>query len=568
MEYTHLSDDELKIVFHKQNEKVKVLVWQTFVQYNARDTEVVDKMDDKLKFIELVMTIAYLSKCNFKDVYGQVKVWDVFIYNYLLHKKIAVPQAKGHVGGSIEGAYVKAPLMGMKGWVVSFDYASLYPTIMRQWNISPEMLMDKVPMGVANMVDPTDAEELLFKYAKEQNCTIAANGTMFKRDRQGILPEVVEVMVNGRKSIKKHMLEMEKKYQETHDESLVPKIAAANGKQLAYKIMANALYGAAGNAGFRYYDLRIAEAITLTGQACDKMVEKHVNVFMNKVLKTEGKDYVLYMDTDSCYLDCSGVVDSVCPDKTDEEKMKFLIKFSEEVQNRPIKGADDIMFDRCNCFQMHMNMKHEGIFSRGFWTSKKRYALKMMYSEGVTYDPPKIKVMGLDIVKSSTPQVVRKMLKETLPVMFDSDEVTLRAYVTKCREKYFTLTPEDIAFPRGVNNLIKYTDKQSGNYIKGTPMHVRSAILYNRHTKPIREQYQEIGHGDKIKFIALMVPNPIREDVIGFLSSGKFPRELNLEKYVDKDMMWEKSFLVPLRGITDAIGWQVEEKSSLESFFG
>ncbi len=540
--------------------------WQDFVKYNARDTEVVDKMDDKLKFIELVMTIAFLAKCNYKDVYGQVRVWDVFIYNYLLHKKVAIPQSKSKISGSVEGAYVKVPQMGMKGWIVSFDFASLYPTIMRQWNISPEMLVEKVEMTVDGMVNPTEYEREVFKYAKEHNYSVAANGTMYSRRSKGILAEVVEVMVVGRKSVKKNMLKLEQQYQDTHDESLVPKIAAANGKQMAYKIMANALYGAAGNAGFRYYDLRIAEAVTLTGQVSNKHVEKTLNAYMNKLLETKDVDYSIYGDTDSQYIDFNPLVLKFCKGKTDAEVVKFIEKIEGQFQTVINKSIDEV-YDNCNCFEKFMDMKREAIASRGFWTSKKRYAMKVHDSEGVTYDPPKIKVMGLDIVKSSTPAAVRKMLKATLPVAFDSNEVELRKYVAQCREQFFTLPPEEIAFPRGANNLEKYLERD-GSYKKGCPMHIRAAILYNRHTEKYRETYQLIGSGDKIKFIALVTPNTIREDIIGFLSSGKFPRETGLEKYIDKDMMWEKAFLIPLRGITDAIGWQVEEKASLEEFFG
>lgn len=542
--------------------------WNDFVRYNARDTEVVDKMDDKLKFIELTMTIAYLAKCNLKDVYGQVRVWDVFIYNYLLHKKVAIPQSKSKLSGSVEGAYVKDPQMGMKGWIVSFDFASLYPTIMRQWNISPEMLVQKVPMTVNGMVNPGDEERALFDLAKEMDCTITANGTMFKRGAKGILPEVVEVMVVGRKTVKKQMLALESKYQETHDESLVPKIAAANGKQMAYKIMANALYGAAGNAGFRYYDLRIAEAITLTGQVSNKHVEKTLNAYMNKLMGTKDVDYSIYGDTDSQYIDFDPLVQKFCKGKSIEETVAFIEKIEGQFQTVINKSIDEI-YDQCNCFDKLMDMKREAIASRGFWTSKKRYAMKVHDSEGVKYDPPKIKVMGLDIVKSSTPQVVRKMLKATLPVVFDSTEKELCSYVAECKEQFFNMQPEEIAFPRSANDIEKHRENKSdATYKKGCPIHVRAALLYNRHTEKYREQYQSIGNGDKIKFIYLIEPNPIREDVIGFLSSGKFPKETGLEPYINKDLMWEKTFLNPLQGITDAIGWQIEEQSSLEDFFG
>ena len=540
------------------------LHWQDFVKYNARDTEGVDSLDDKLKFIELVITIAYLAKCNLKDVYGQVRVWDVFIYNYLLHKKVAIPFSQGKIGGSIEGAYVKDPQMGMKGWIVSFDFASLYPTLIRQWNMSTETIVGKVDLVVDNVVNPVDMEP--FEFAKAHDYTIAANGTMYIREFKGILPEVVEVMVKGRKSVKKEMLRLQQLYQETHDPKLVPKIAALDGKQMAYKIMANALYGAAGNAGFRYYDLRIAEAITLTGQACNKHVEKVLNKFMNKLMETEGVDYSIYGDTDSQYIDFGPLVQKFAPGKTDDQVVAFIEKIEGEFQKAIQRSIDEI-YDQCNCFEKLMDMKREAIASRGFWTSKKRYALKVHDSEGVKYDPPKIKVTGLDIVKSSTPQMVRAQLKGTLPVIFDSNEIALREYVAECKKAFMQLTPEQIAFPRSANDIDKFKDPNT-LYRKGTPMHCRAALLYNHHTKKFRDTYQEIGNGDKIKFIHLMIPNPIHEDIFGFLSSGQFPRETGLEKYIDWDLMWEKTFIVPLTGIASSIDWRLELTASLEEFFG
>ena len=533
--------------------------WNEFTRYNAFDTELVAKIDDKLKFIEVALTIAYLAKCNIKDVFGPVKTWDIFIYNYLKSKNVVIPPASKKHGGEFEGAWVKEPVPGMYGWTMSFDFASLYPSIIRQWNMSPETLVGMRPGVNVNtfMGGTVDLDG--------QDVTLAANGAMFRKDIYGIIPEVVKVVIDGRKIAKKNMLTMEQIYNQDKDESLLPKIAAANGRQMAFKILANALYGALSNAGFRYFDLRIAEAITLTGQASDRHVEFTLNDYMNAMLKTDGVDYVIAGDTDSIYLNVDSLVKKVMDGASTDKIVEFLDKVGTSKIQKQLDKSIDYIYSIGNCYERIMDMKREAIASRAIWTKKKRYAMMVHNSEGVDYHPYKMKVMGMDLIKSSTPQLIRKRLKEALVIIFEKDQATLHEYVSKLHNEFNQLPVEDIAFPRGMTDMDKWIDPKV-MYKLRTPVHVRGSILYNNFNKKNKD-IAAIKNGDKIKFVYLKVPNPIRENVVSFPSYGILPKDMGLHKYVDYEKMWDSAFIAPLQGITTAIGWTPEKMASLEDFF-
>jgi DNA polymerase elongation subunit (family B) len=566
MNYDEYSDDELLKLYNDLDTEIIEEMRAEFVYYNFKDVELVYRLDNKLKLFDLILSLAYLVKCNFKDVFGPVKMWDVFIYNHIDKKNIAVPPRSKRLTGEFQGAWVKDVIPGMYGWNMSFDFASLYPTIIRQWNLSPETIVEDVmaDVSVSGMVSPGAKEEEWYDYAKENNYTIAANGAMFRKDKKGILPELMEFLMVGRKVAKKKMIGLEQEYQATKDKSLLPKISALNALQLALKVGANAGYGACTNSGFRYFDLRIGEAITLTGQASDQHAELCINGYFNKVLKTKDIDYGIAGDTDSLYLNVQPLVDLIAPGKSTDHVVKLLDKIGNEIQKGPIQSSINFIYDKGNCFEKLMDMKREAIASKAIFTAKKRYAMMVHNSEGVDYKPYKMKVVGLDIIKSSTPRAIRRELKDALPVIFEQGEVALREYVVKVKDRFMSLPIEDVSFPRSASDIDKWFDGKS--YKKGTPIHVRGCILYNQYTKSM-DKYDSLRNGDKVKFCRLVLPNSIRENVISFPSSGVLPPELGLHKYVDYELMFQKTFLDPLIGITEAIGWQLVERSSLESFF-
>ena len=549
--------------------------YDTFVRYNAMDSILVQELDNKLKLFDLVLAITYLMKCNIEDSLGVIRPWDCKIYNELLKKNIAVPPNKMSARQDFPGAWVKDTIVGFHRWVVSFDFASLYPSIVRQWNMSPETIIDdRLDITVRDIVAGCSDKA---KEAHDLGCTLAANGTMYRKDIKGILPEMMEMCVVGRKSVKKEMLVLEQEYQNTKDKKLSGEIAALNNKQLALKLIGNSLYGAVSNFTFRYFDIRIAEAITLSGQASNMHLVDSMNAYLNKVLKTD-KDFAVAGDTDSAYLCFSDLVDKVCGDKTPEQIVKFLDKLGNTEMQKVINGSVDTIFDLCNCKEKVMASKREAIAESAIFVGKKAYCMKVLNSEGVDFKPYKLKIMGLVMIKSQTPKLVRSWLKEALTVIFEKGESALHNYVRDCREKFMASPIEDIAFPRGVSEIDKWYDpivltKPS------TPIHVRAAILYNHYTDP--KQYQRIRNGDKMRFCYLKMPNTIKQNVFGWPADSKMPeidplvkfldsdkKHNSLERYIDRELQWEKCFVKSLEALTKPIGWEVEKTSSLSDFFG
>lgn len=538
--------------------------WQRFVEYNIIDVEIVDELEHKMKLIELILTMAYDAKCNYTDVFSQVRTWDCIIYNHLHKQKIQIPPKRQNEGRQIEGAYVKEPKPGQYDWVVSFDATSLYPSIIMQYNQSPETF-------VSGAVYDTTVKGLLeSKYdlssLKDRDYTMTANGYCYTRDKQGKFPEIVQKFFDDRQRYKKLMLLAQQEYEKTKEKHLLNDISKYNNFQMARKIQLNSLFGAWGNEYFRYYDARIAEGITMTGQYIIQHVGNALNKYLNKVVGTTGHDYSFYSDTDSCYVSLDPLVRKYYANLPVDRVVDILDKICEEKITEAINKSCAQLADYTNAFEEKIYFKREAIAERGLWVAKKRYALNVYDNEGVRYKDPKLKVMGLEIVRSSTPAPVRESLKEAVRLCLTADEDTVQRFIEHTRSLFNKMPPEDIAFPRGVNGLVKYTST-ADIYGKGTPMHVRGALLYNHLLKKhgLDKKYESIQEGEKIKFIYLKEPNTIRENCIAFL--GKIPNELDINRYVDYNTMFEKSFLDPLQQILDGLGWKTEKTATLEDLF-
>ncbi len=539
--------------------------WQKFVEYNIIDVELVDRMEDKMKLIELAITMAYDAKANYVDVFSQVRMWDTIIYNYLKKRNIVIPpKNRSNKNEKYAGAYVKEPIPGKYDWVVSFDLNSLYPHLIMQYNISPETLKDE--RHPTATVDRILSEELNFELYKDT--AVCANGAMYRKDKRGFLPEIMEKIYKDRTVYKKKMLAAKQAYEKTPTKTLEKEIARCNNIQMARKIQLNSAYGAIGNQYFRYYKLANAEAITLSGQVSIRWIENRMNSYLNKILKTEDVDYVIASDTDSIYLNLGDLVNRVYEgrEKTAESVVSFLNKICEVEFEKYIESSYEKLASYVNAYDQKMFMKRENIAERGIWTAKKRYILNVWDSEGVRYEEPKLKMMGIEAVKSSTPAPCRTMIKDGLKLMMNGTEEDVIKFIDDCRAKFKKLPPEEIAFPRTVSDVKKYYN-YTDIYTKGTPIHCRGALLFNHYIKKnkLDRKYSLIGNGEKIKFIYLKKPNIIRENVISFIQD--FPHELGLDKYIDYDLQFEKSFVEPLKAILDAIGWNVEKTVNLELFF-
>jgi DNA polymerase elongation subunit (family B) len=538
--------------------------WDKFVKYNIHDVRLVDQLEDKMKLLELAFTMAYDAKVNYEDVYSQVRMWDNIIFIYLAKMGIVIPPKKDSVkDAKYAGAYVKEPVPGMYDWIVNFDLNSLYPHLIMQYNLSPETLLPRrSSVNVDMLLDKAfDTSDLVGE-------TLCANGTHYTTEYQGFLPKLMEKIYEDRTIYKKKMLAAKQQYEKTPTIELKKEIARCNNIQMARKIQLNSAYGAIGNEHFRYYKLEIAEAITLSGQLSIRWIERKMNAYLNKVLKTQDVDYVIASDTDSMYLNLGPLVERVygVREKTPESIVTFLDKVASLELEQYIESSYQELADYLHAYDQKMKMKRENIAERGFWTAKKRYVLNVWDSEGVRYTKPKMKVCGMETARSSTPAYYRDKLEQAYRIIVTKTNEDVLDFINEIKEDTKKQNYLDIAFPRGCNGLKKYRSA-ADIYAKGTPIQVRGALLYNYYIRKnnLEHKYPIIQEGEKIKFIYLKTPNPIRENVISFFQ--QLPKELNLDKYIDYTLQFEKSFFEPLKNVLECIGWQAERKGSLTSFF-
>ena len=532
--------------------------FQRYIDYNMKDVELVDRLEEKMGLITLAMTVAYKGGVNYQDTFGTVGIWESIIYRKLFSQK-TMPMIEPDEMGvrDFEGGYVKPPQVGMHDWVVSFDLNSLYPNIIVQWNMSPETLnknpKHNKPSGVDLYLNADQPQSDQF--------AVAANGSTYRKDIDGVVPNIIVDYYDERKSVKNMMIAAEKSYQKEKTVELEKEINRLTNQQMAIKILMNSLYGAIGNKYFRYYDLRIAEGITLTGQMAIKWAEKAVNKELNKILKTD-KDYVIAMDTDSLYINFGPLVKQLDP----KDPVKFLDKICVEHFEPAIAKAYDKLFNLMNCHKPRMEMGREVIADRGIWTAKKRYILNVHNSEGIQYAQPKLKIMGIEAIKSSTPEIVRDKFKEIFDVIISGSEADAQNFIQKFKQDFKSRSPEEVAFPRSVSNISDWRDRKT-IYKKGSPIHVRGSLVYNKALKEsgMMHKYEAIQNGTRIKFCYMKKPNQIKENVIAF--PDVLPKEFGLHKHVDYDKQFEKTFIEPLELILNSIGWKAEEQASLEDFF-
>jgi DNA polymerase elongation subunit (family B) len=540
--------------------------FQRFIDYNIKDVQLVDRLEDKMGLITLALTMAYRGGVNYTDTLGTTAIWDSIIFRDLSKRGIVIPEKPADPAKSeYPGGFVKSPQVGLHEWVVSFDLNSLYPNIIVQWNMSPETIVES-----NNRLNP---DICLNREIGNTHITdgysLAANGVYFRKDKQGVLPKIITDYSNERKAIKKQMLAAQQELETIDKSNVIEKyrverdIARYENQQMSIKILLNSLYGALGNKWFRYFDLRVAEGITLTGQTVIRWAERSVNDFMNKIVGSEDKDYVIAIDTDSVYVNFGPLVDKFLHTNIVENINKICVDQFQPMLEKSYKE----LFDTFNCYTPRMVMEREAIADRGIWTAKKRYILNVHNNEGVQYAQPKLKIMGIEAIKSSTPSVCRDALKELFKVIVTGNENETQKAIQQFKNYFSTLPPEQVSFPRGVNEVTKWKDRKA-LYKKGTPIHVRGAILYNHHIadKSLNKKYTMVQNGEKIKFCYLKMPNPIRQNVISF--PDFLPEELQLHKYIDYDTQFQKTFLDPIEPILDAIGWSTEEKVSIEDFFG
>ncbi len=586
-----LSYDEYDSLHHLFKED-----YQKFIDYNIKDVKLVERLEAKGRLITMALTLAYDNKTNYDDVFMQVRMWDCICYNYLLRKNIIVPP-KEHKSkeSAYEGAYVKDPQIGFFRWVASFDLNSLYPHLIMMYNLSPEMTVEPGFYSPAmckihdyywstqkSVVEKMLTREIDLSALDGEGYTFTPNGQFFRTRYQGFLPEIMQKMYDDRVVYKKKMLEAEKvKESEKNPEKRKEwdaVISRYKNLQLAKKVGLNSAYGAMGNEYFRFFDTRIAEAVTLAGQLSIRWIENALNQYLNNILQTKNVDYVIASDTDSVYLNLSPLIDKIFKDQSDKNKIiTAMDKICREKLTPFIDQQYQDLATYVHAYAQKMQMKRESLADSAIWTAKKRYILNVYDSEGVRYAEPKLKIQGLEAIKSSTPTACRDKIKESIKIIIRGDEKALHEYIEAFRQEFKTLPAEDIAFPRSVNGLKSYQPKKSmtldgfeaddSKMESGTPIHAKGSLLYNYYIKKmgLESQYPLIQEGEKIKFIYLREPNRFRSPVIAFPTRA--PKEFKLSEIIDYEIQFNKSFLEPIKIILTAIGWDTEQETTLESFF-
>lgn len=548
---------------------------QKYIDYNIHDVNIIKMLEAKIRFLDLLIEVAYAGKvATFNDALGTVKYWEILVYNHL-YQKNQFPEIKDISPSKDEqytGAFVKEPKVGKHKWVVSFDLASLYPSVIRQVNIGPETLVavNDLPTELKEFLGEVRQQRLVNKtidtsILKQYNLSLSGNAKLYRKDRQSFFSELMEQFFNKRKEYKKLALKYKDEYQKTKDPEIKKLAGIYDIKQHALKILINSAYGAIGNPYFQYYSTDNAQAVTVTGQVVIQWAELRVNQYLNTLLKTKDVDYALYIDTDSLYLNFDPIVTAM--GLTDQlQIINFLDKLSNEKINPFLTKIFDELFELLNSYTNNMVMVRDVISDVAVWTGKKRYFMNVHDSEGVRYNPPQMKIMGIEVVKSSTPNVCRDKLRKALLTVLTGKETDLQKFIEQFKNEFYSLKAEQIAFPRGVSEIEKYT--ANNEPIKGTPIHVRGSIVYNGLLKKheLTKTREAIRDGTKVKFIYLKEPNITKGNTIAF--TDELPSQFGLEKFIDYDLQFEKSFLAPLKDILDLIGWSIEEEFNLDNIFG
>lgn len=579
----HVELGERKIDYSKEG-NLRMLYQQNFhkfVEYNIQDTMLVVKLDNKKKLISLAIFIAYICRINYIDCFKQTRMWDSLIYNHLAKDNIMIPHKKPTKKDEpYPGAFVKQPDAGLYEWVMSFDLTSLYPHLIMQYNIGPDTFIEgkHENFSIDDIIDG--------RVKNETEYSMAGNGFFFDKSRKSFLAELMEKMYIDRAATKKEMIAEKKLYEKTRDKKHEDRAKMLDVKQNALKTTLNSAYGSIGNEYFRWFDVRQASAITLGGQLSIRWIEKYVNRLMNSYMQTENIDYIIAVDTDSIYVSCKDIIKRFEQDskavnnhgnqpenkvKYDSQaKVDYLDKLAKDTVEPFMTKAYEKLAEVMGAYDQKMFMKREVIADRGIWTRKKRYVLNVLDSEGVRFKRSELKIMGLEAVRSSTPESCRKRIKNSLRIILSKDEQALQHYVGLFRKKFYALPIEDIAFPRGISEINKSqvrdyaeTKYEKMKTISGTPIHVKSAISYNNLLKKhdVEHIYDPIREGEKLKFAYLKQPNPTGYNAIAF--QNYLPPEFELDEFIDREVQFEKAFLLPLTGVLEVIGWSAEPKASL-----
>ena len=567
---------------------------EKFVEYNLVDVELVVDMDKKLQFIDLARAICHAGHVFYEDFLFSSKWLEGAILTFLRRSgRVAPnkPQRKqknddGSDGeGKFVGAYVKQPKPGLYKWVYDLDLTSLYPSIIMSINISPETKIGKVKgytaeshmkseMDSYTIIDDNGREskampkENFTNFIESQKLSIASNGVLYSQNRVGIIPEILNVWFDKRVEYKDQM----KKFGKAGNDA---KYKFFSQRQLVQKIMLNSLYGVLGLPSFRFYDVDNAEAVTLTGQTVIKTTEMIANQYYSKNIG-ETKDYNIYVDTDSVFYEAAPLVKARNPQidvTSDEQMIPAILEVAQEVEKHINKVYDSMALKMFNIHSHRFDIKQETIAKGGFWVSKKRYAQWIINDN--TVDCDKLDVKGLDVKRSSFPTYFKEVMSTVLmDILKDENKDKIDEYILRKKDEMKTTNFIDIAKNSAVKGMSKYTFKNQalGEFMKGTPAHVKAALTYNQLLKYFKAayKYEPMKDGDKIKWVYLK-PNPLGLDSVGLTGYNDPKQILDLvEQHIDYDLIWQKELENKLDDFYLAMNWEKPNPNLAKAsqFFG
>ena len=538
--------------------------WNTFVKYNIHDNILVKRLNDKLNLLDIVFTVAYKAKVPYESTFSPVATWDAIISNHCLAKGVVLPQQEREPQVPLDGAYVKEPIPGFYEDVGSVDATSLYPSCIITNNISPDTWIGNCGLTI---------DDFLESKVEPHEHVVTPIGAVYSKEFIGVLPELVKTYMSDRKKAKGEMLRIEQEIEDCKTKSLnYDKLdnqhSTFDALQNAIKVLLNSLYGATANKWFRFFKHDHAASITLTGQYVLRTIENKIDDRLNELFGTKNVKYLIYIDTDSLYFTLKAPLDKYNVPK--ERRIAAIEKLMKEKVTPIVNEFCEQCCATMNSFENRLSFKLEVSADKSIWLAKKKYAVRVHSSEGVSYAKPKMKIKGLEIVRSSTPHFVREKLRGSLDLIFNTDEKTVQKFVSETREEFMKLTINEVAFPRGVNGLKEYAHRDS-IYRRDTsvPINTRAALLYNHYIKSMKldGKYRSIEEGDKIRWVYLKKPNKLKENVIAWPVDDSLPSEFGVDSFVDYELQFDKTFISGMEIILKAVKWNTIEQSSLEDFF-
>jgi len=462
-----------------------------------------------------------------------------------------------------QGAFVKAPVPGLYHWVFDLDLESLYPSVIRTLNISPETKRP-TPKGLKG--------DALLQYAKQNNYSLSLRGILYDKTKRGFIPSLFDTWTAERKHYKSLKEEAAKRGDKvgTAKYDLLQKVT---------KVVNNSLYGASGQSRFRFYDLENAESTTLTGQMVVKASMEKVNEFMNvKVGTTENpKDYVVYVDTDSNfivahdYLVKQGLT-------TPKEKEKATFELAVECENLINDYFQSKEFvAKMNVDKTNFIIKQEYIAMNALWVAKKMYAQLIISDKGISIQtlkgkPWELDVKGLALVRSTCPNIAKTLFHDTLvAILLGESKKSCYERLDQFKKNLRTSNLLEAAIPIGVN-LSKYPLNADGSFKKGSPAHVKAALSFNKMIKILgNNQVLPIGDGEKIKYVVLKRENPYRFESLACRGNDDPDEVIDyMIRWVDYEKLYINIVHKKIEGIFTAIGWkssQAEENSVFNALF-